>query len=230
MGSSASSSRRAARDGHRDQHALAPSRPTSRAGTGRRAAGRRGCRRARAARWPASLGAALEPVVALRATSAIWRADGQHRVERLTSAPGRPCRSPCRGSRAAALRPPAAGPRRRAAPRRRSISPPAGRSPRIDIASIVLPQPDSPTSASDLARLDRERDVVDGLDEAPAGQPDPDGHVAPDVEDGGHRSSLGSSTSRRPSPTRLNDRAVIRMASPGMIPSHGAVPGTAGPR
>ncbi len=78
----------------------------------------------------------------------------------------------------------------------------------------ALPAAGLAHDSQDLARLEGQRHAVDGMDTALV-RVEADREVT-DVEEGlGQRSVLGSRTSRRPSPSRLNASATITIARPG---------------
>ena len=81
-----------------------------------------------------------------------------------------------------------------------------------------LPEPDSPDDAEALA-AELERHAAHRLHDAGA-QVEADAQVF-DVEKRlRHLAAFGSSTSRRPSPSRLKPRLTTKMARPGMAATH----------
>ena len=146
----------------------------------------------------------------------------QHRVERCHRLLEH--RADLAPGSAACVRPTRSeGPRRASRTRPAVTAPPSGSRPRIDIASIVFPQPDSPTTATISPCSTAKETSIDRLD----GVARPGARSGPMTPSTSRTAligpSFGSRTSRRPSPTRLNDSAVRRMARPGtMIPNHGA--------
>ena len=92
-----------------------------------------------------------------------------------------------------------------------------------DSAVTVLPQPDSPTTPTRLAAPDRDVDAVDRLHHAVVGREMR--LEAADFEQRlGHYITLrGSSASRRPSPMKLIDSTVRKIAAPGNSAQCGAM-------
>ncbi len=97
-------------------------------------------------------------------------------------------------------------------------------SPMIASAVTVLPDPDSPTSATRLAGVDRERHAVDARAAHRRPRPNATAQVRrPRASAHTRAGGRGSSAARRPSPTKLTASTVRKIARPGNTVSHHVV-------
>ena len=92
-------------------------------------------------------------------------------------------------------------------------SPGGGVRPRMARPVCDLPEPDSPTMPS-RSRPSVKRDAAHRLDDAGAGGK-ANAQIFDVEERLRHLAAFGSSTSRRPSPSRLKPRLTMKMATPG---------------